>query len=241
MTPSLLLWNGKSEHSVFSFKNGDAGPLLFTLKFEPIVNLSTARRYGCEVLTHLPANINSEHYFQQLSVQHQQDLFYQQVARIQRYRQNQYYSLNLPMKAFMEWSLFHGLIASHPSGLIIEIQDPNTFFSLDARQQATVFEIIQRLEAHEIPVWLDDVNEAQLRAFLKANWQMSCIKLDKNTFWALGQIPQKLTQVIQLGHSVARLVIVEGIETQTHKEIAFRAGADLGQGYLWPAIYPDPA
>ncbi|HGN9370389.1 TPA: EAL domain-containing protein [Citrobacter pasteurii] len=241
MAPSLLLWNDKSERSVFTAKNSDAEPLQFALKFEPIVDLSTALRYGCEVLTHLPANINSEKYFHQLSVQHRLHLFYQQIDKIKCYPQGLRYSLNLPMQAFLSWPLFHSLITPSPSSLIIEIQDPNTFYSLSTPQRAIVYGVIQHLENHGIPIWLDDVNEQLLGAFSAANWHLSGVKLDKNTFWTLSHVPEKLRQVIQMGRAIAGLVVVEGIETQKQQEIALLAGANLGQGYLWPAIYPEQA
>ena len=241
MAPSLLLWNDKSEYSVFTAKNSDAEPLQFALKFEPIVDLSTALRYGCEVLTHLPANINSEKYFHQLSVQHRQHLFYQQIDKIKCYQPGLRYSLNLPMQAFLSWQLFHSLITPSPSSLIIEIQDPNTFYSLSTPQRATVYDVIQHLEDHGIPIWLDDVNEELLGTFTAANWHLSGVKLDKNTFWTLSHVPEKLRLVIQMGRAIASLVVVEGIETQQQQEIALRAGANLGQGYLWPAIYPEQA
>lgn len=241
MTPSLLLWNDKSERTVVSSKNSDATPLQFALKCEPIVDLSTACRYGFEVLTHLPAHINSEEYFTQLSLQRRQNLFFQQVTNVRHFRQDQHYSLNLPMKALADWPFFHAQITSYPPGLIIEIQDPETFLSLSACQRTTVLDAIQRVETCGIPIWLDDVNEDLMAAFIAAKWHLSGIKLDKNIFWAVSKIPGKLHQLIQMGKKIADLVIIEGIETEKHKKIALQAGANLGQGYLWPAIYPDKA
>ena len=114
-------------------------------------------------------------------------------------------------------------------------------FSLSACQRTTVLDAIQRVETCGIPIWLDDVNEDLMAAFIAAKWHLSGIKLDKNTFWAMSKIPGKLHQLIQMGKKIADLVIIEGIETEKHKKIALQAGANLGQGYLWPAIYPDKA
>lgn len=241
MTLSLLLWNDKSAHAPAPSKNSDAGAVPFTMKCEPIIDLSTTRTYGYEVLTHLPDGINSEEYFSLLSFQHQLNLFYQQLAKIKLLSLRRYYSLNLPMRALIDWPLIHAAISASPAGLIIEIQDPNTFFALSSDQRQAVFEVVCRLEALNIPVWLDDVTEKLITAFIAAKWHLSGIKLDKNTFWALSKTPDKLHHLIRMGRAVANLVIIEGIETEEHKAIALGAGADLGQGYLWPALYPDNA
>lgn len=42
-----------------------------------------------------------------------------------------------------------------------------------------------------------------------------------------------------MGYNIATAVLIEGIENHQQKEIAYRSGADLGQGYLWPALLPD--
>lgn len=239
MTPSLLLRNDKIVGPETASTNGDENALPFPLKFEPIVELSTDYRYGVEVLAHLPAHLNSEKYFHQLSIQQRRNLFYRQLATLRCYRLDHYYSLNLPMRAFLDWPLFHLTMVTYPPGLIIEIQDPETFFSLSIDQRATVFKAMRWVESRGIPVWLDDVNEALLIAFIKAKWHLSGVKLDKNAFWILSKTPGKLRRLIQMSQAVADLMIIEGIETEKHKEIALCAGANLGQGYLWPATYPD--
>lgn len=237
VTPSLLLWNDKYEHAPPSIEN-DARILPFSLKLEPIVDLSTSHRYGFEVLTHLPREINSEKYFRQLSLPQQQGLFYQQMTNVTCFRSAYVYSLNLPMKAFLDWRSFHWAGMVFPPNLAIEIQDAVTFLSLNTAQRAVVYKTIQQIEALGIPIWMDDANEELLTAFIDANWQLSGIKLDKNTFWTLSKKPGRLQQTIQRGQAIANRMIVEGIETHKHKEIALQAGAEFGQGYLWPAIYP---
>lgn len=237
VTPSLLLWNDKYEHAPSSIEN-DARVFPLTFKLEPIVDLSTSHRYGFEVLTHFPRKINSENYFRQLSLPRQQSLFYQQIANIMRFRPEYAYSLNLPMKAFLDWASFHWASTVFPPNLVIEIQDAVTFLSLSTAQRTVVYKTIQHIEALGTPIWMDDANEELLIAFIEANWQLSGIKLDKNTFWTLSKKPGRLQQTIQWGQAIANRMIVEGIETQKHKEIALQAGAELGQGYLWPAIHP---
>ena len=237
MMPSLLLCNDKYEYAHPSIKN-DANVLLSTLKLEPIVELSTSHRYGFEVLTHLPRKMNSENYFRQLSFAQQQSLFYRQIANIVHYQPGYVYSLNLPMKAFLNWTSFHWCDVTYPPNLVIEIQDPATFLLLNVAQRHVAYNAMQHVEASGTPIWMDGVNEELLIAFIEANWHLSGIKLDKNTFWALSKKTSRLQQIIKKGQAIANQVIVEGIETQTHKEIAQRAGAKLGQGYLWPAIYP---
>jgi EAL domain-containing protein (putative c-di-GMP-specific phosphodiesterase class I) len=109
---------------------------------------------------------------------------------------------------------------------------------LNVAQRHVAYNAMQHVEASGTPIWMDDINEELLIAFIEANWHLSGIKLDKNTFWTLSKKPSRLQQIIKKGQAIANQVIIEGIETQTHKEIAQRAGAKLGQGYLWPAIYP---
>ncbi|HCT3345402.1 TPA: EAL domain-containing protein [Citrobacter koseri] len=208
----------------------------YPLKLEPIVHLSSARTFGYEVLTQVPFHVNTEHFFHHLSSEKIVANFYQQVATITHYPKGVHYFLNLPLKVFLHLDFFNSGVTPCPSNLILEIQDPETLFSLNSRQRSQLYEKIKQVESIGIPVWLDDVDENLIKEVAAARWHFSGLKLDKNAFWDLILHPQKLRQVIFMGYNIADVILIEGIENHAQKEIAFHSGAQLGQGYLWPAL-----
>ncbi|WP_342212338.1 EAL domain-containing protein [Citrobacter sp. NCU1] len=236
--------NPSIQDSIFNYTDFPAktGCLLhqeFTLKFEPIVNLSSGQTFGYEVLTQLHHCTNTELFFGKLPPEHLLAHFFQQLTAIAQYPRNRWYFLNLPMNTLLHWDLFHLGMAHYPPNVIIEIQDPETFYALNLPQRSKLFEKVQHIEANGIPVWLDDVDASLIATFAAANWRLSGIKLDKNAFWALSASPHKLHQIVLMGYNIAPAVLIEGIENHQQKDIAFHSGADLGQGYLWPARLPD--
>lgn len=239
MAKSPSIQDSNFGYTAFPTNTGRALHSEFRLKLEPIVNLSSAQTFGYEVLTQLHPPGNAEHFFGELPPERLLAHFIQQLTAIAHYPQDRWYFLNLPMNALLHWDLFNLAMALYPPNVIIEIQDPETFFTLNLSQRSLLYEKVQHIEANGIPVWLDDVDESLIATFAAANWRLSGIKLDKNAFWALSASPHKLHQVVLMGYNIATAVLIEGIENHQQKEIAYRSGADLGQGYLWPALLPD--
>lgn len=239
MTNSRSLQNSHFNYTAFFTKTGHACHSEFTFKFEPIVNLSSAQTFGYEVLTQLHNCTNTELFFGKLPPERLLRHFFQQLTAIAHYPQDRWYFLNIPMNALLHWDLFNLEMVYYPPNVIIEIQDPETFFTLDLPQRSKLFEKVQHIEANGIPVWLDDVDASLIATFAAANWRLSGIKLDKHAFWALSASPHKLHQVVLMGYNIATAVLIEGIENHQQKDIALRSGADLGQGYFWPALLPD--
>ncbi|WP_238929157.1 EAL domain-containing protein [Citrobacter sp. R56] len=239
MAKSPSIQDSNFAYTAFPTNTGRALHSEFRLKLEPIVNLSSAQTFGYEVLTQLHPPGNAEHFFGELPPERLLAHFFQQLTAIAHYPQDRWYFLNLPMNALLHWDLFNLAMALYPPNVIIEIQDPETFFTLNLSQRSLLYEKVQHIEANGIPVWLDDVDESLIATFAAANWRLSGLKLDKNAFWALSASPHKLHQVVLMGYNIATAVLIEGIENHQQKEIAYRSGADLGQGYLWPALLPD--
>lgn len=210
-----------------------------SLKFEPIVHLSTVQLIGCHVLTQRPPGHDSEAFFQQLSPKALYDHVFQQIDALRFCPQNIRYFLNLPVEVLLNDDALFLKLRSYSSNLTIELQDPDAFYTLSSDQQFRLYERIQQLEASGLPIWLDDIDEKVFTTFSNENWRLSGVKFDKKTFWHLVSDPQKLRQAIFIGYKIATDVLMEGIETSEQRSIAFYAGVTMGQGYLWPAILPD--
>lgn len=210
-----------------------------SLKFEPIVHLSTAQLIGYHVLTQRPLGHDSEAFFQQLSPEALYNHVFQQIDALRFFPQNIRYFLNLPVKVLINDDALLLKLCSSSSNITIKLQDPDIFYTLSTRQLSRLYKRIQQLEASGLPLWLDDFDEKMFATFSNKNWRLCGIKFDKKTFWHLVSELQKLRQAIFIGHKIATDVLMEGIETTEQRGIAFYAGATMEKDYLWPALLPD--
>ena len=66
------------------------------------------------------------------------------------------------------------------------------------------------------------------------NFRFDGIKIDKHEFWRSQSMPNVLNQLVKNCYQISPNVLIEGIETLQHREIAACSGASHLQGYLWP-------
>ena len=205
------------------------------IKLEPIVALSSSRIVGMEVLSLLASPQQSEQFFQHQSPNQTLTLLETQLAALKNTAYNDNLFINLPITVFVETESFARILPLLGVGHNIEIVEPHSFFLLPAESRACVTQRLQILSERGCRIWLDDVNDSVIRAFLPCRLPLSGIKIDKLVFWRKRATPA-LAQLVRRCEQVASHVLIEGIESQWDRECALQAGAGFGQGYYWPSV-----
>lgn len=205
------------------------------MKLEPIVNLATFHTVGVEVLSLLSPALQSEPWFQQLSAEQALALLQVQCETLKNHFPWHNLFINLPITLLTEVDLFHQLLPLPGPGANIEIVEPAQLLSLPCTSRIRAIEHLHLLSGRGCRIWLDDVDEAQIHGFIDAHLPLSGIKIDKMAFWRLKTTPA-FSSLVNLCTTLARNVLVEGIESQEDLALARQAGAGFGQGYLWPSV-----
>lgn len=211
--------------------------LEYRLKLEPIIRLDNDVLYGYEVLSYLPDLNNVEAWFRQQPTDQLLQRFRYQAQNLTFLKPPRKFFLNLPIKTLLCTTSFMEILALCRPDLMIEIQDAQVFFSLDAAEQRRVQRNIARLEYTGTATWLDDLDEESIIAFADVDWRVSGVKLDKTAFWQLSHSPERLRRTLRHARQFANGVLIEGIETAAQRDIAHQAGAHLGQGFFWPTLF----
>jgi EAL domain-containing protein (putative c-di-GMP-specific phosphodiesterase class I) len=127
---------------------------------------------------------------------------------------------------FLRWLVDRSV--SCPAQLVVEITERGQEGSWGTEQD----EALDRLRAGGLAIAIDDLGSGISRMRQLARHEWAWVKLDRS-FLHIGERGR-----ILLRHSVAMLhelgskVVVEGIETEEHLQLARSAGADLAQGIL---------
>ncbi len=206
------------------------------IKLEPIVDLSTSRTLGAEVLSVLTSHQQNERFFSDQSAAQSLMLLEAQLATLKNVHSVSNLFINLPITVLTVSELFQRLLHVKSPPLNIELVEPASFFSLSAGLRECVTQRLQLLTMQGHRLWLDDVDEALIRPFLSCQLPLCGIKIDKDAFWRL-RATSALAALVGLCSQVAGQVLIEGIETEQDRAYALQAGAGLGQGYLWPSWY----
>ncbi|MEH0886220.1 EAL domain-containing protein [Enterobacter sp. UNJFSC 003] len=204
------------------------------IKLEPIVALPALRPVGAEVLSMLSPQVHSERFFRDQSAAQSLMLLEAQLAALKNTSVCNNLFINLPITVITVQETFQRLLQLKSPPLNIEIVEPATFLSLPGTQRECVVRRLQHLTMIGHRLWLDDVDEALVRAFLCCRLPLSGVKIDKIAFWRLRTTPA-LGELVALCSRLAANVLIEGIETDSDLAFALQAGAGLGQGYFWPS------
>lgn len=204
------------------------------IKLEPVVALSSSRTVGAEVLSVLSPHQQSECFFRHQSTMQAVMLLETQLAMLKNDVPCNNLFINLPITVLTVPETFKRLYQLKSPPLNIEIVEPGLFFSLSARQRECVVLRLQQLTLQGHRIWLDDVDEALVQAFLSFRLPLCGVKIDKFAFWRLRTSPA-LSQLVTLCSQIAANVLIEGIETDRDQACALQAGAGFGQGYYWPS------
>lgn len=209
-------------------------PGITGIKLEPIVALASSRTVGAEVLSVLSPHLQSECFFHDRSAARSLMLLEAQLAALKNACPGDNLFINLPITVLTVPELFGRLLQVVTRPLNIEVVEPASILTLSPRLRARVIRHMQQLSAEGHRIWLDDVDEALVPAFLSCHLPLCGVKIDKFAFWRLRATPA-LTHLVSLCSRLAANVLIEGIETDKDRACALQAGARFGQGYYWPS------
>lgn len=123
-----------------------------------------------------------------------------------------------------------------PSALELELTE-TAFLDLHER----VLEVFAALDAMGIRLAIDDFGTGYSSLAYLKSLPVREIKIDQSFVRDMARDESDLMIVrstIQLGHSLGRELVAEGVEGEDAFKILSRMGCDLGQGYLWSAPLP---
>ena len=204
------------------------------IKLQPIVELKTGSIIGYEVLSYFTEDVDSEYYFQHAPENILISIFNQQVKQVASNPAGYHYFVNLSVRDLLGSELENKIQISPEQKLVIELQDPENLVGLNDVDKAQLVNNLERLRERHIAVWLDDLDEPLLSTVCELNFCFDGIKIDKYAFWRTQFSPLELNQLVKRCYQITSNVLIEGIETLQHRDIAARSGASHLQGYLWP-------
>lgn len=204
------------------------------IKLQPIVELKTGLVIGYEVLSHFSDAVDSESYFRQVPSNIVFSMFNHQVERVTNSSSDVHYFINLPVRDLSRSDLGELIQISPDKKVVVELQDPEHLVGLTCAEQQTLVKNLNALHEQNIAVWLDDIEGSMLSVVRELNFRFDGIKIDKHEFWRSQSMPSVLNQLVKNCYQISPNVLIEGIETLQHREIAACSGASHLQGYLWP-------
>lgn len=208
-------------------------------RLQPIISAENESILGFEILAQLPADVQSEEFFNNVGDKTFIHIICGQLNWIKDHSSDQYkYFCNLPVKVFCNphWcETLLQLITQQDikHNLVIELQDPQNLAKCSADEIHHVVENIDVFRRCAVPVWLDDITPKLIDFITPFAKYFDGIKVDKYAFWELIGKTDKLKLFISKCHKLCSSVLIEGIETIAHQHQASGAGADFLQGFLW--------
>ncbi|STA76174.1 cAMP phosphodiesterase [Citrobacter freundii] len=211
------------------------------VRLEPVCSLHLNTFFCCEVLSLLAPDVNAEHYFRLMSPDRAAGIFIRQARFIRTLFSSGCFTFNLPAQVLISASLFNSVCHELMPGFIIEIQDPDTVLSLSETDICLLTDSVREIIARGGKVWLDDITPEMTDFFLALQLPLDGVKTDRSILHRISGDDRELISLVEACRQLAPLVVVEGIETAGMQQQARDAGAQAGQGYLWPGktfLYP---
>lgn len=208
-------------------------------RLQPIIAAGNESTLGFEMLAQLPADMQSEEFFNNVSDKTFLQIICGQLNWIKEHAANRYkYFCNLPIKVFCNphWcEMLLNLITQQniKHNLVIELQDPQNLAKCSSEELEHVVENIDVFRRSAVPLWMDDITPELIDFMTPFAKYFDGIKVDKYAFWQLIEKTGKLKSFISHCHKLCSSVLIEGIETTDHQCQASGAGADFLQGFLW--------
>ncbi|HGY4723322.1 TPA: EAL domain-containing protein [Citrobacter amalonaticus] len=211
------------------------------IRLEPVCCLHLNASFCCEVLSLLAPDVNAEHYFRLMSPDRAAGIFIRQARFVRTFFSSGCFTFNLPVQALISESLFNSVCHELIPGLIIEIQNPDAVLSLSGTDICLLNDNVREITTRGGKIWLDDITPEMTDFFLALKLPLAGVKTDRSILHRISGDDRELSSLVEACRQLAPLVVVEGIETAGMQQRARNAGAQAGQGYLWPGksfLYP---
>jgi diguanylate cyclase (GGDEF)-like protein len=127
----------------------------------------------------------------------------------------------------------HGLVGAD---LVIELTESLTLSQVDL-----VGGVLRELKASGIRLALDDFGTGYSSLAMLAKVPASELKIDRSFVAAMASSPEAMAVVrstVELGRSLSRLVVAEGVERPEQRQVLWEMGCRAGQGHLFGAAMP---
>jgi len=127
----------------------------------------------------------------------------------------------------------HGLVGGD---LVIELTE-----SLTLSQVELVGDVLRELRASGVRLALDDFGTGYSSLAMLAKVPAYELKVDRSFVAAMTTSPEALAVVrstVELGRSLSRLVVAEGVERPEQRQMLWEMGCRAGQGHLFGAAMP---
>jgi EAL domain-containing protein (putative c-di-GMP-specific phosphodiesterase class I) len=204
------------------------------IRFQPIYSLAEQRVCAWEVLSILAHDLSCEDFFISLSPSSGLSVLRWQLRLIQDMAVGGRYFLNAPAKLFCHPEGIAALLPMLGPSIALEIQDPNAFIALTARERRWFMALQRDVKSTGAEIWLDDIAPEHLPLLMADLGLFDGIKIDKGAFWKFQSDPVLFTSTVDYCSAMTGQVLIEGIETLRHFNMAVSTGCHFMQGYLWP-------
>lgn len=211
------------------------------IRLEPVYSLHLNTSLCYEVLSLFAADVNAERYFRFMSPDRAAEIFIRQARFVRTLFSSGCFTFNLPMQALISASLFNSVCNELMPDFIIEIQDPDTVLSMSVKDIRQLINNIHEVTTRGGKIWLDDIIPEMTDFFLALQLPLDGVKTDRSILHRISGDGRELNSLVEACQQLAPLVVVEGIETAGMQHRARDAGAQAGQGFLWPGktfLYP---
>lgn len=208
--------------------------MISALRFQTIFFVEKLNVAGYEVLSRLKTSVNNEIYFSKLDVPAHIVLLETQLSILNQIGNGEKYYINLPVSLLCNVTAIHFFLDLLNDNFIIELQDPANLEKLNEFERRAFLCNLQLIRAKGIEVWIDDLTPALLRLLSTFVFPFDGIKVDKDFFWQQIKNPEILHSFIYCLSLLTSNILIEGIETVEHYNLAIDCGATHLQGFLWP-------
>ncbi len=208
--------------------------MISALRFQPIFSVRQLNILGYEVLSQLKISVDNEVYFSALDIPAHITLLEKQLTILNQLDDNEKYYINLPVSMLCNVTAIHFILSSLNKNIIIELQDPANLDKLNSFERMALMSNLHLIHSNGFEVWIDDLTPALLRVLSSFIFAFDGIKVDKIFFWQQLENPSLLRSFVYCSSLLTNNILIEGIETIEHYNIAIECGATHLQGYLWP-------
>jgi EAL domain-containing protein (putative c-di-GMP-specific phosphodiesterase class I) len=236
-------------------KDGVESPFLFTMAFQPIVNLEDRRVFAYEALVRGPRGQGASSVLAQVTDQNR--YAFDQHCRVKAITLAS--QLQLPQTgAMLSINFMPGAVYSPQACIQLTLKTASScgfplrqlIFEIteaeEVRDRNHLRNIVDEYRRHGFKVALDDFGSGFCGLNLLADFPADIIKLDMELTRNLDQRPAALAivkQMVVLSRELGSTLIAEGIETVQEVDALRRCGIHLMQGYLFakPALEALPS
>lgn len=204
------------------------------MRLQPIYSLANNNIQAWEVLSALSAGMDNELFFSSLSEYDNFKVLCWQLDAIKGKGGSKKYFINAPAKVLSQSGMVEKIIPGLHPGVVIEIQDPYGFISLNYEEQHNFKSLQKQIKSTGAEIWLDDVKKEHLLMLGESICLFDGVKIDKTVIWDNLLTPQLFKSMISYCLLMVKEVLVEGIENQKQFDFVQMTGCSLLQGFMWP-------